>query len=665
MHFVAGSATVRVDVTLRNPQRADHPGGFWELGDPGSLYLREASVVFALPDAPGDPWIECSPEVRSPFDRCAGTSLDLFQASSGGEHWNSANHLNRHRRIPLVFRGYRLRRNGVDESGLRAAPIVSIRRGERRIAVAIRDFWQNFPKRLQAEHSILTVGLFPTEHGDEHELQGGEQKTHTFFVAFDEDDVSPVPLDWTRTPLIAHPTAEQCCSSGAVSYLTSSADDEAAYAGLVAAALDGEDTFERKRERIDEYGWRNFGDLYADHEAVQHQGPTPLISHYNNQYDALAGAACQFLRSGDARWWPLMSSLASHVRDIDIYHTDEDKSAYNHALFWHTAHYVDVGLATHRSYPRAPGVGGGGPANEHNYSRGLLLHYFLTGDSLSREAVIELARWVVTMDDGKKTVFRWLDRGDTGLASQTASTDYHGPGRGAGNSIKVLLDGCTATGDPAFLAKAEALIRRCVHPGDDVDARNLTDPESRWSYTVFLHALGAYLDWKSDADATGGAEYAYAKASLLAYARWMAVHETPYLDHPEKLEYPTETWAAQELWKSEVFAFAAKHAAGDERARFLERSDFFFRYATTTLSQMATRTLTRPVVLLLSHGYMPQFARRHAGKLVAAKASSAVGGGPTRFVAQKARAKIRLVWGTTAAGLSGMALLVWALLRLL
>ena len=32
--------------------------------------------------------------------------------------------------------------------------------------------------------------------------------------------------------------------------------------------------------------------------------------------------------------------------------------------------------------------------------------------------------------------------------------------------------------------------------------------------------------------------YAYARASLLHYARWMADHEVPYLSRPERLEYP-------------------------------------------------------------------------------------------------------------------------------
>ena len=42
-----------------------------------------------------------------------------------------------------------------------------------------------------------------------------------------------------------------------------------------------------RREIIDEYGWRNFGEIYADHEAVYHQGRGPFVSHYNNQYDLI------------------------------------------------------------------------------------------------------------------------------------------------------------------------------------------------------------------------------------------------------------------------------------------------------------------------------------------------------------------------------------------
>src|SRR6185295_10147664 len=200
------------------------------------------------------------------------------------------------------------------------------------------------------------------------------------------------PAGWLRTPCTATLDPAWYAAAGAVAYLSpASACDDVKYRELIQAAIDGPDSFARKREFIDEYGWRHFGDLYADHESAGHQGTEPLVSHYNNQYDAVGGFAVQFMRSGDSRWRELMEDLARHVADIDTYHTDRDKAAYNHALFWHTAHYVNAGTSTHRSYPRDPKVGGGGPANEHNYSTGLLLHYLMTGDPLSRETVVGYA----------------------------------------------------------------------------------------------------------------------------------------------------------------------------------------------------------------------------------------------------------------------------------
>ena len=73
------------------------------------------------------------------------------------------------------------------------------------------------------------------------------------------------------------------------------------------------------------------------------------MSHYNNQYDAIAGFATRFLQTGDHRWWTLADELAAHVTDIDLYHTTEDRAAYNGGYFWHTQHYLP---AQHRDAPR-------------------------------------------------------------------------------------------------------------------------------------------------------------------------------------------------------------------------------------------------------------------------------------------------------------------------
>ena len=297
------------------------------------------------------------------------------------------------------------------------------------------------------------------------------------------------------------------------------------------------------------------------------------MSHYNNQYDPVAGFFHQFLRTGDRRWWAHCGRIGNHVVDIDIYHTDEDKSAYNHGLFWHTIHYIDAGTATHRSYPS--GTVGGGPSAEQNYTTGLMLHYFLTGDLQARDTAIGLSQFVINMDDGSKTPFRYLARGYTGVASASRTFDYHGPGRGSGNSLNALVDGHRLTGDGRFLDKAEQLIRRCTHPRQDIGALTLLNAENRWFYTMFLQALGKYLHWKIERDELD-AMYAYGRDVLLHYARWMAEHERPYLERPELLEFPTETWAAQDIRKSEVFDHAARHGSANERSRFTERAAFFF-----------------------------------------------------------------------------------------
>ena len=635
LHFFAGLPTARVDLTVRNPRKAEHPGGYWDLGARGSVYLKDVSLTFAMPAGSAPSRIQCWPELDMPGEAVA-TPFQLYQDSSGGENWQSANHTNRHRVVPNRFLGYRLATDGGNRSGLRATPAVSLTRGARSIAVTMPEFWQNFPKAVEATNEAVVLRLFPHQYADFHEIQGGEQKTHTFFVAFGRDIVTTIPLAWCRAPLLAHVPASWSSSTGAIAYLSPAAGESSdPHRALVNSAITGDHSFDRKREIIDEYGWRHFGEIYGDHEAVLKPGDPPLVSHYNNQYDAIAGFGSQFLQTGDGRWLSAMNQLARHVVDIDIYHTDRDKSAYNHGLFWHTFHYIDAGTATHRAYPRASNVGGGGPSAEHNYTTGLMLHFFLTGERRSRDAAVGLARFVIAMDDGRQTIFRWLARGRTGLATASGSAIYHGPGRAGGNSLNALIDGHRLTGDPEFLLKAEEIIRRCVHPADDIDERQLLDAERKWFYTVFLQSLGKYLDYKVELGALDDM-YAYARASLLHYARWMAVYEYPYLDKPEILEYPNETWAAQDMRKSDVFLFAARHAAETERERFLERAEFFYDYSIKTLSNMPTATLARPLVLMLRLGGMREYFRREPN-LRAPEPDRRIEdlGTPERFVPQK------------------------------
>lgn len=657
LEFRAGSSTVAMSIRVRNPRAASHPGGFWDLGDPASLCFSDLSVQWQLAAPAGPPLVRCSAEAGQPLEP-VGLPLELYQDSSGGDHWQSRIHLNRAREVPVRFKGYTLGAAGSSRSGLRATPIVQLATDTACLTVSVADFWQNFPKAIEATDHAVTVRLFPKQFGDAHELQAGEQKTHTLTVAFGPDTTSDLPLDWTRAPLVCRASTDWVNGSGAIPFIHA---DRPEHAAAIAVAVDGGDTFEHKRERVDEYGWRHFGDVYGDHEAIRKTGPQALVSHYNNQYDPVAGFLYQFLRSGDTRWWTMARELAAHVVDIDVYHTVKDKWAYNHGLFWHTFHYGEADTSTHRTYPKACSkeTHGGGPSPDHNYTTGLMHCYFLTGNPVFRQTVIDLAQFVIDADDGNKTVFRFLSRANTGFATASGSYSYHGPGRGPANSLNALIDGHRLSGHPRFLAKAEALIRRVVHPNEDINRHDLMDAENKWFYLMFLQSLGKYVLYKIDRGELDEM-YAYGRTTLLQYARWMAVNENPFLDRRDRLVFPTETWATHDIRKSDVFFMAAMHASGDERARFIERGRFFYDHSLSTLATMPTRTLARPVIVLLTSGLVRPWFEAHPDATTPEPAVRTFAA-QDRFVPQKALAMKRakmVVASATVAGVVLIALLV-------
>ena len=672
LQFFAGLGTVAVDVEVTNPRAARHHGGAWDLGDPGSVLIRDLSIDL-YPNAQ-------SPRVGGPGQTAAGDCADIwgsldhadhmepaaqrfavYQDSSGGSHWQHENHVNRDNRVPMTFRGFRAMRADRFIEGLRATPIASIGGGASRVSVVLPRFWQLFPKSIEAEAGRCRVGMFPRLAGDLHELQGGERSTMSFGICFGRDAVSAEPLAWMRAPVAVSADPLSYRQAGVWAPLAAGSRLSAeGYEALVNTAIKGTNTFEQRREVIDEYGWRNFGELYADHEAVDPKSgipnPQPRVSHYNNQYDAVAGFLTRFMQTADQRWWSLADDLARHVADIDLYHTVRDRAAYNGGYFWHTEHYKPAGGATHRAYSRRSGTSGGGPSSEHNYTTGLMLHHYLTGCEKSRAAVIQLANWVMDMDDGRKSRFRWIDRRDTGLASVTRSPEFHGPGRGAGNSINALIDAHRLTNDPRYLEKAEALIARSVHPDDDPQAIDPLDTENRWSYTIFLVVLGKYLEHRADRGLLD-AKYEYARAVLVKWATWMSANERPYLDTPEKLEFPNLTWAAQDIRKAAVFEFAARHTRDDgARARFLSRADAFVDYAVSTLLQAPYARLTRPIVLLLAYG----FQRPALDLSIAAGPPAAAAFQREAFVPLRQRLKRRLA--LAGAGVSAAAILAIVLL---
>lgn len=610
---------IAIEVQLRNPQAAQHVGGLWDLGDRGSFYFNDCTVrLSGLREGSPLSW-RTTPQAEPKEER---GNWSLYQDSSAGERWNSINHVDANERLTVTFQGYAISRPDSDREIVagRATPTAFVHMAETTVAVSPLRFWQEFPKALRRHGSDLEVGLFPRECQAGFELQGGEHKRHSVLVEFGSASVSAASC--AHTPLDVTVDADWVESTGAIAYFVGrSTQSHGDYERYIDSIIDGADSFFAKRECVDEYGWRHFGDLYADHEAANHNGTEPFTSHYNNQYDFIYGAFVHFLRTGDERWRELMQDAARHTLDIDIYHTQSDKPAFNGGLFWHTDHHAPAATSTHRTYSRASASSaayGGGPSNEHNYTSGLLHYHYLTGDVEAKAAVLELGDWVIAMDDGSRTLLSFVNGAPTGLASKTSDVTYHKAGRGGGNSVNALLDAYAISGQRTYLLKAEELIQRCIHPGDDVPALQLDEQaEIRWSYLVFLQVLGKYLSVKSE---LGEIDYAYqyARESLLHYARWMLGHEVPYKDVLHKVVIPTETWPAQDVRKAHVLYLAAKYAQGQGRNELHARAAFFFERCLTDVLSFTTAYLTRPRVLLCVYGYVHEYFQ----KRLAAEAES-------------------------------------------
>jgi len=650
LEFFKGLSTVSMDLRIHNPRAALHPGGIWELGDPGSVYFKELSITIKGKDDLKS--ISWSDNIKDEAQHCNEDSLTIYQDSSGGENWNSINHINKDGQLTVSFQGYKVfsSQDKLLKSGVRAIPYIQMNTESGWIAGSVKEFWQNFPTSLSIVKNQLKIGLFPENCKSIFELQGGEQKRHTILLDFGLNDNQATILPQFLAPLSVLITPEWIEESGVIRYFVPAKNDSnKKYLEYIQNVIDGKHSFFAKREIIDEYGWRNFGDIFADHEAVHAYDKSKFISHYNNQFDVVYGAGINFLRTQDSRWHELMYHYAKHVIDIDIYHTNRDKPAYNHGQFWHTDHYRPAGRSTHRTYssdnlsPQQLKFYGGGPSNENNYSSGLLLYYYLTGDSHAKEAILELAEWVLDMDDGSQTLWAIIDDGPTGLASQTVSPDFHGPGRGAGNSINTLLDAYKLTNQRKYLDKAEEILERCIHPNDDIEALNLNDPEYRWSYLVFLQILGKYLDFKKELGETDWHFY-YARDSLLHYANWMVDNEVPYKDVLHKVEIPTETWPAQDVRKAVVLNEASKYAPTKLKARFRKKARFFFDRCLEDLLSFETAYLTRPMVLLMVYGIVQSyFDNTPLEKLPNYNTHNYDFGEPAQFIPQRARLKRTLI----------------------
>lgn len=584
--FATGQLALKAKI--HNQAASLHPNGCWDLGDPHSVNIQRLSLAVSGHKGQKTCLILKDSAALGDTERVFPGGI-LTQYGSGGQNWNSPVHVDKTGQTTVKEQGYKLIASdgAVLEQGLRASPIVRLENGSTDRFITPRQFWENCPSALELQPDKAVWHLFP----EETELQPGESKTWTCDIGFSDScadfQYQPAYIDATEAVIGCKLAINNPLSQ------------------LLDANLTSPESFFHKRETCDEYGWRHFGELYADHEALNAKGGELFVSHYNNQYDPIWGLSLRYLATGDQRWQQLAEDLAQHVVDIDIYKTDRDKAEYNNGLFWHTDHYLPALTATHRTYSHAHEYayeghqGGGGPGGQHCYTSGLALRYLLSGDPAFRQSVIGLSQWVKCFYNGAPGVLARLHRFLTVDLKPGKMTNvgyiekgYKYPlDRGTGHYLNALIDAYLVKPDAALLGEMYGVIRETVSPHDDLAARDLGNVEERWFYIVFLQSLARYLLFKEQLE-QADQDYAYARHTLIHYADWVLNNEQPYLSNPEALEFPTDTWAAQDLRKANVLYCAAFFNPAN-RERLTYKAEEFWDYCVATLQQSPERNTTR------------------------------------------------------------------------
>ncbi len=290
---------------------------------------------------------------------------------------------------------YRLTGLGPEKTGKRAANWADITGTKAGVTVAMRYFWQHYPKSFTISPDSVSIGIMPrfapgtykiSKEGewedklyyylkdDAYKLKAGVSKRHEMLFVFhgpEEAAAAAEAAAFEEPPLLVADKNYYCASKAFGDIQPASPELGGiflTYERNVEKAL-GE--YLRNRENGREYGMLNFGDWWG--ERGRNWG--------NIEYDTQYAFYLQFVRSGDERFFRLAEQAARHNRDVDMVWAGDKHNVgkvYAHCI-GHTGDYYDHPI-------NDQGTPYGGFTVSHSWCEGYLADYFLTGDLRGLEA---------------------------------------------------------------------------------------------------------------------------------------------------------------------------------------------------------------------------------------------------------------------------------------
>ncbi len=558
--FYAGQPNVHLFHTVENNNPC--PLGEWEqlecfdIGSGGSVNITDLSLIVQT-------------NISTPIDYSVGgegetindtlsDELVLYQDSSGTDHWDcypnftdwEGNPLDTSPRMQsyVSFRGYLISLGGENiGSGNHAQGWMCISDADSAWSVAVRDFWQNFPKALRATSmSTLEIGLFPDEFGPagySFSLRAGEHKTHEILLYPHDTSGVPTHIVAFSDPLFAHAPAEWYVNSVAfdLTAMRNFADwpDHEHYVDYqLITSPDYEEWMDWYPnllvaiENTDFYGIFDYGDVPLDYEGYH-------ISPMNLKYHMDYGMWVQWARGGDPRWFSLAEAAGHHIADIDILHNLHSPRHYGDGImFGHSAHDEDGFINPHRN------VNSGHPDTAFGMP-GMLMTYYLTGYEKAHESALELADCIEYRLHNDVQLCDFFPPGECNDMGYALGDGMYDAGcRPAANCLSIVVAAYRATADPRYLAVADAVVD-WARASDQPYINGTTDEDQMmrpWMLNMYLHALANYLEMH---DEFGLPDTYDAECSFLGYTDWLHTYAwlnlTP-IDTGSRAAYPYQWW---------------------------------------------------------------------------------------------------------------------------
>jgi exo-rhamnogalacturonan lyase-like protein len=307
--------------------------------------------------------------------------------------------------------------DGAEGEGSKAPGWAELSAGEGKLAVALRDFWQQWPKSIEASNQTLRIGLLPRFEAGEfdhmepwykhqyffeqncYRLRTGQARRWQVWLDLSGDGQSLAKL--ANAPLVPCVDPVQAIDTGVWGTIGA-----AGTAGMEEYDEWAENLFDNGycksiREQRD-YGAMNWGDWWGERHC----------NWGNHEYDTPKHFFLQFARTGDPKYFYAGDTAARHMSEVDVIH------AVNEDL----RNYFEETLGGSSGYPTRPGmvhehcvghVSGFYPVDKiralyvslgigktkkpylcldpynlgHIWTQGMAFQYFLTGDPWTKETI--------------------------------------------------------------------------------------------------------------------------------------------------------------------------------------------------------------------------------------------------------------------------------------